>query len=142
MAKPDKLKLSRTVIHDVSLDQNYEILKMHLDKIIRNSETVKQAKDLRKKLVNARDYYHNNALMLACIYSTESKEQDKNNCIRLLKDSGSLLNIRNNESGFTCMHWVAKWGEIKNIEYLCENGMSICIPDNLGYIPLDYAGLF
>jgi ankyrin repeat protein len=116
---------------------------MHLDKIIRNSETVEQAKGYRAKMTNDRDFYYNNSLMLACIYGeSESKQQDKYNCIRLLKDSGCKLNIRNNESGFTCMHWVARWGEIENIIYLCEAGTAIYLPDNLGYIPLDYAGLF
>lgn len=40
------------------------------------------------------------------------------------------------------MHWVARWGEIDNIKYLCDKGMSIFLPDMHGYIPLDYAGLF
>jgi ankyrin repeat protein len=40
------------------------------------------------------------------------------------------------------MHWVARWGEIENIKYLHQSGMAIYIPDNYGYIPLDYAGLF
>jgi len=106
------MKLSRTIIHDVCLDQNYEILKMHLDKIIRNCDTVAQANELRSELCNARDVYKNSSLMLACIYKVESKEQEKANCIRLLLDSGCRINIRNIESGFTCMHWVARWGEI------------------------------
>jgi ankyrin repeat protein len=93
-------------------------------------------------MVNNKDLYNNNSLMLACIYNIDSKEHDKNNCIKLLKDSGCKLDNRNNESGFTCMHWVARWGEIENIQYLYESGMAIYIPDNLGYIPLDYAGLF
>jgi len=80
--------------------------------------------------------------MLACIYHKASGELDKSNCIRLLKDCGGYLNTRNNESGFTCMHWVARWGEIENIKYLHESGMAIYIPDNDGYIPLDYAGHF
>ena len=95
-------------------------------------------------MVNLTDFYNNNSLMLACIYNIESKETDKYNCIRLLKDCGVKLNVRNNESGWTCMHWLARWGEIDNIKYLYDdgNGMAIYVPDNLGYIPLDYAGLF
>ena len=80
--------------------------------------------------------------MLACINNHESKEKDKYLCIRLLKDSGCQINIRNSESGFTCMHWVARWGEVENIKYLWNNGCKIYVPDNMGFIPLDYAGLF
>jgi ankyrin repeat protein len=82
--------------------------------------------------------------MLACIYynNNETKINEKFDCIRLLVDSGAKLNVRNKESGFTCMHWVARYGEIENVRFLCERGMAIYVPDMHGYIPLDYAGLF
>lgn len=73
LINPNKQKLFRTAIHDVCLDQNFKILKMHLDKVIRNCDTPKEANEYRKTITNQRDFYNNNPLMLACIYQTESK---------------------------------------------------------------------
>jgi len=63
----------------------------------------------------------------------------------LLKD-GCDPNIVNNNSGFTPMHWLARYGELKIIRefYNSKQKFNVCeyMPDYRGFTPLDYAGMF
>ena len=50
--------------------------------------------------------------------------------------------MRNVYTGFTPLHWCARYGELDNVKMLCEAGANECIPDLMGFTPLDYAGKF
>jgi hypothetical protein len=98
---PNAAKLSRTPIHDTCLDQNYNILKMHISKIEQNSQNMTKASTTTRiathlgngtkksttynkhviKVLDALDYYGNNSLSLACTYSAISNDVEKHKII-------------------------------------------------------------
>ena len=57
-------------------------------------------------------------------------------------DCGSDPNIRNYKSGFTPLHWAARYGEKETVDVLLEKGGIEYIPDSYGCTALDYAGKF
>ena len=62
--------------------------------------------------------------------------------MELLLECGSDPNVRNKITGFTPLHWAARYGEIEIIKMLCDKGAVFYLPDNDGFTPLDYAGQF
>lgn len=79
--RPNAAKLYRTAIHDTCLDQNYNILKMHISKIQQHSPNITKASATTKKVLDALDYYGNNSLSLACTYSGISNDGEKHKII-------------------------------------------------------------
>ena len=75
-----------------------------------------------KELVNKKDIYGNTPLALACIYSSdvENKKRDKLNCIALLITHFANPNQVNNKTGFSPLHWAARYGEREICKLLCE----------------------
>jgi ankyrin repeat protein len=152
----DKDQMNRTILHKVSLDQNFAILKMHLSKIQSFKLHLKRNKEKKRvlqprdekiniridQLLEAKDENGNTALMLACVHAIESKKESKHDCIKLLLESGNNPNIMNKETGFTPLHWVARYGELQNVEILCEAGAKAYMVDSKGFTPIDYAGKF
>jgi ankyrin repeat protein len=59
-----------------------------------------------------------------------------------LLDKGSNPNIRNSETGFTPLHWAARYGEEAIVEMLIDKGALEYVPDVHGYLPMDYAAKF
>lgn len=95
-------------------------------------------------IVNLRDDYGNNSLILACVHDAETKKLEKFKCIEfLIKECKADPNVRNKHTGFTPLHWAARYGEFKIVRLLCEEGGALeYIPDTMGYTPMDYAGFF
>ena len=69
--------------------------------------------------------------------------------IKFLLESGSAPNVFNKHTGFTPMHWCARYGELDSVIALCNAGAKeplkdnvASIPDFMGFTPLDYAGKF
>ena len=84
----------------------------------------------------------NTPLLLACIYNYEVRREDKLEITQELLDNGSNPNVYNLYSGFTPLHWAARYGEVKIILMLLEAGAHEYCPDHKGYSALDYAGKF
>ena len=93
-------------------------------------------------MLNIKDVYGNNALMLACVYHNHFKVDIKVRLVQFLLESGADPNIRNYHTGFTPMHWAARWGEVDIVQLLCDNTASEYVPCKKGFTPLDYAGKF
>lgn len=137
----DKNNVMRTIIHKCSLDQNLKILKMLFENLKNHSEPGEYMENVRE-ITRMQDLYGNNALALACIYNLEKGENVKTKCIRFLLKCQSDPNVRNKETGFTPLHWAARYSETKIVKMLCMAGAVAYLPDQNGYSPLDYAGKF
>ena len=138
----DDNKLQRTILHRVCLDQNLHLLGMHLEKIKKKSTTVEQCFDDIADLLALQDIYGNTPLALACLRQSEAKESIKRMMIKFLLESGANPNVFNKHTGFTPMHWCARYGELESVQALSDAGANEYIPDFMGFTPLDYAGKF
>jgi len=70
--------------------------------------------------------YGNNALQLACIYPSKiigdrKKKNKKNNTVEFLIKHGCKTDSINSHTGFTALHWAARYGEIKIVEMLIKH---------------------
>ena len=88
------------------------------------------------------DKFLNTPLLLASIYNYEVRKEDKLEIIKSLLDNGSDPNVYNLYSGFTPLHWAARYGEVKIIRMLLNSGAHEYTPDHKGFFPIDYAGKF
>jgi ankyrin repeat protein len=94
------------------------------------------------ELLNIEDKFNNTPLLLACVYDNELRQEDREKTIKILLDYGSNPNVRNKFTGFTPLHWEARYGKVKTLELLIEKGASEFVPDEKGFRPIDYAGKF
>jgi len=117
-------------------------LNHHINNLLNTIPEKEQALLAIFKILQFEDIYSNTALALACIDHVESKKEDKYNCILLLLKYGSTPNVRNSVTGFTPLHWAARYGELEIVKLLYEYDAKLCIPDRNGYLPIDYAGMF
>jgi ankyrin repeat protein len=109
--------------------------------------TILDYKQNIKDFLNEQDKYGNNPLMLACIYKDKSSTLTRDNklkCVRMLLQNGCDPNVVNKHSGFTPMHWLARYGELSIIKEIYKKRPDVCeyLPDFRGFTPLDYAGMF
>ena len=59
--------------------------------------------------------------MLACVYHNPFKVEIKEKLVRFLLESGADPNTRNYHTGFTPLHWAARYGELEIVKLLCSN---------------------
>jgi len=95
------------------------ILELHINKILSaQQDGIKEVFEI----MQYEDDFGNNPLALACIYNIDSKKEEKIKCVEILLNFGSTPNVRNRITGFTPMHWAARYGELKIIRMLYEHG--------------------
>ena len=88
------------------------------------------------------DSYGNTPLGLSCVYGLPDKKSDRLEVIKLLLSADANPNVCNPYTGWTCLHWAARYGEHEIIEVLLANGSKEYLPDKKGLYPIDYAGFF
>lgn len=135
-------KLGRTVFHKCCLDQNPRILRLNIEKLRATASNADEFEELLNHYINMKDFYNNTPLLLACIYDYEAKKLDRQKTIDLLLQNGADPNCQNLYTGFTPMHWEARYGKVDSIRAFVERGAIEYIPDERGYRPIDYAGKF
>lgn len=81
-------------------------------------------------------------MLLACTFDSEKKAEDKILTIQILLKNGANPNVRNKHTGFTPIHWLARYGNTESITLLLKKGAIEYIPDKKGFRPIDYAGKF
>lgn len=52
------------------------------------------------------------------------------------------VNSMNIHTRFSALHWACVHGTEKIVNMLLENGSHYFLPDDEGYFPIDYAGMF
>ena len=88
------------------------------------------------------DTYNNTPMALCCVYSIETKVEEKTQCVKFMLECGSNPNVRNSHTGFTPLHWAARHGEQEIVHLLLHAGAVEYLPDVWGFSPLAYAGRF
>ena len=90
-----------------------------------------------------KDMFNNTPLLLACVYDYENRYEDQIKTIEILLKKKAQPNVQNKFSGFTPLHWLARYGKIEAVKMLLEDtNAKEYIPDNRGFRPIDYAGKF
>lgn len=135
-------QLGRTVFHKCCLDQNPRILKLNIEKLRATSQNFKDFEENLDNYINMKDIYNNTPLLLACVYNYEAKSADRQKTIDILLENGANPNCQNMYTGFTPMHWEARYGKEETIKSFIRYGAIEYIPDERGYRPIDYAGKF
>ena len=76
-----------------------------------------------------KDIYNNTPLLLACVYDYEAKSVDREKTIDILLDHGANPNCQNMYTGFTPMHWEARYGKEDSIRKFIQYEAIEYIPD-------------
>jgi len=116
-------------------DNNVEIVKLLLEKIIKNREKIKdknQIEQYNNKYLNTRNHFGKTALMLAAL-------QNNIEIMDLLIKSGADINAEGGDYNKTALIYAAEEGKVAAVEFLIRNGAFLYHKDDNYKTALDYA---